>query len=56
MGILNERYVCWDCEETTLQVDEEYFESETPACPDCNEEMDIFDVEEIGAPDMPEFD
>jgi len=56
MGILNERYVCWDCEETILQTDEEYFESETPACPDCGTKMKFFDSEEIGVPDSPEFE
>ena len=56
MGMLNESYVCWNCEETTLQMDRNYLESETPDCSECGKKMEFFDAEEIGAPNTPEFD
>lgn len=56
MGMLNERYVCWDCQSTELLTGQEYFNDDTPECSSCEEDMEFFDSSELEMPSKPSFD
>jgi transcription initiation factor IIE alpha subunit len=57
MGQMNERYVCWKCEETRLKMGREILNDDpAPECPSCEEKMEMFDCESLRSPDKPSFD